>query len=168
MAFTTRRGRPPREGTDTPDYGTPELRSKRMLGITVEPIDLCLERGIISERQHWCGLHLRWLYTLRYGAPSLTASYLRERMPRATQSECEQWRASREREYLDATQMLHAHKLSQQVIRVAIHNELPCFLSPALRQHAWNDPALAHRLELSRHRLTDGLQLLVGLWHHPS
>jgi phosphoenolpyruvate carboxykinase (ATP) len=47
MAFSSRRGRP-RALSGVPDTGTPELRRKRDLGITAEPIDLCLTRGIID------------------------------------------------------------------------------------------------------------------------
>ena len=75
MAFSTRRGRPPRPRLDDNDNGTPELQFKRALGVTREPIDLCLERNLITPDHHWCSLHLRWLYTLRYGAPAITTRY---------------------------------------------------------------------------------------------
>jgi hypothetical protein len=168
MAFTTRRGRPPRVRTNAPDYGTPELRSKRLYSLTVEPIDLCLERQLITPRQHWCGLHLRWLYTLRYGAPSLTAHYLRERMPRASQTECNQWRAGREMEYIHACSELRRHRYESAVMRLAVYNELPAFLNPDLRERAWQETALAEQLSNSHQHLRCGLELLAQLWKHAS
>lgn len=166
MAFSTRRGRP-RVNSGVPDTGTPELRQKRRHHLTAEPIDLCLEKGIIDDDQHRSGLHLRWLYTLRYGAPALTTRYFRDDMGAGAQT-CEQWRSAREQEYLLATRMLAARRLEQAVVRLAIYNELPAFLNPSLQQQAWLQPALAERLDDLRGQLSDGLFLLVKHWHKPT
>lgn len=163
MAFSTRRGRP-RATSGVPDTGTPELRRKRQLGITVEPIDLCLEKGIISPDQHRSGLHLRWLYTLRYGAPSLTTRYFREDAG-AGQLTCDQWRGAREQEYLLATRLLAAQRLEQTIGRLVIYNEMPAFLNPSLLQQGWHQPAMAERLHYLRLQVQDGLQLLVRHWN---
>lgn len=72
LSFPRRRGRP-RTAHKGRDLDTPELAQKRRTGETTETLDLCLERGIITHRQHWSGIHLRWLYTLRYGAPGIRA-----------------------------------------------------------------------------------------------
>ena len=70
LHFPRRRGRP-KSVHHGIDRGTPELAQKRLRGETTETLDLCLERGLITPQQHWCGIHLRWLYTLRYGAPGV-------------------------------------------------------------------------------------------------
>lgn len=163
MAFSSRRGRP-RANSGVPDTGTPELRQKRRHCLTAEPIDLCLEKGIIDGDQHRSGLHLRWLYTLRYGAPALTTRYYRDDMAAAAQT-CEQWRSAREQEYLLATRLLASRRLEHVVLRLAIYNELPAFLNPSLQQQAWVQPALAERLDTLRQQLADGLDLLVRHWH---
>lgn len=162
MAFSSRRGRP-RAISGVPDQGTPELRSKRALGITAEPIDLCLARGIISADEHRSGLHLRWLYTLRYGAPSVTTRYLLD--DAATSGiTCEQWRSAREEEYLLATRLLKSRRLDQPVLRLTIYNELPAFLNPAMQKQSWHQPPLAERLESLRLQVSDGLSLLTSHW----
>lgn len=165
MAFSSRRGRP-RTTSGVPDTGTPELRRKRDLGLTVEPIDLCLARGIIDPGQHRSGLHLRWLYTLRFGAPSLTTRYFRDDTTAASQT-CEQWRSAREQEYLLATQLLRSRRLEQPVVRLTIYNELPAFLNPSMQKQSWHRPALAERLETLRQQLHDGLDLLRIHWEKP-
>ena len=94
-----KRGRPKIE-KPTIDLGTPELIMKRLMGETAEALDLCYERGIISKEQHWCGIHFRWLYTLRYGAPGVRAvdtTHFGGFEPKDDNSE---WRAAREQEYL--------------------------------------------------------------------
>lgn len=166
MAFSTRRGRP-RATSGVPDQGTPELRRKRDIGITAEPIDLCLARGIIGPEQHRSGLHLRWLYTLRFGAPSLTTRYFRDDAAASVMA-CEQWRSAREQEYLLATQLLRSRRLDQPVMRLTIYNELPAFLNPAMQKQSWHQPALAERLETLRDQLYEGLELLRIHWEKPT
>lgn len=162
MAFSSRRGRP-RANSAAPDTGTPELIRKRALGITAEPIDLCLARGIIDADQHRSGLHLRWLYTLRYGAPSLTTRYFLEDGAASTTT-CELWRSAREEEYLLATRLLKSRQLEQAVLRLTIYNELPAFLNPRMQQQCWQQPALAERLDTLRQQLCEGLTLLTKHW----
>lgn len=162
MAFSSRRGRP-RATSGVPDQGTPELRRKRDLGITAEPIDLCLARGVIDADAHRSGLHLRWLYTLRYGAPSVTTRYYLDDTA-SVGIACEQWRSAREEEYLLATQLLKSRRLDQPVLRLTIYNELPAFLNPAMQKQSWHQPALAERLETLKLQVTDGLSLLTTHW----
>lgn len=162
MAFSSRRGRP-RALSGVPDTGTPELRRKRDLGITAEPIDLCLTRGIIDADAHRSGLHLRWLYTLRYGAPSITTRYYQADEAVSTMT-CEQWHSAREVEYLVATQLLKSRRLEQPILRLVVYNELPAFLNPWMLKQSWHQPALAERLENLRLQVHDGLELLTKHW----
>lgn len=163
MSFTTRRGRP-RKPPEATDFGTPELRFKHAHGLTMEPIDLCHERGIITQTQHWCGLHLRWLYTLRYGAPGLTTRYDPEWDAAPRQADDPTWRRQREAEYLEATALLRTGRHYEPVMRLSVYNELPAFLSPALRERAFADAAMAARMELAQRCLLEGLDLLAVHW----
>jgi hypothetical protein len=164
MAFTTRRGRPPRPAAAATDPGTPELRFKHAHGLTAEPIDLCLERQIITAAQHWCGLHLRWLYTLRYGAPGLTTRYDTYATPAHREPERADWRRLRETEYHEATALLRTRVHYEPVMRLCIYNETPAFLNPALVARSLHDAALTERLNLARERLTAGLEILAHHW----
>ncbi len=165
MAFSTLRGRP-RATTrviDT-DSGTPELRLKHAMGITAEPIDLCLSRGLITPDQHWCGLHLRWLYTLRYGAPVTTSRYMDRLDCQPAAEQDENWRQMREQEYHDSIALLKSQRRYEPVMRLCVFNELPAFLNHSLKERAWSDPALAHQLLRSHHSLREGLDILVKHW----
>lgn len=164
MAFSSRRGRPPRPVASSTDYGTPELQLKHALGVTREPIDLCLERKLVTPDQHWCSLHLRWLYTLRYGAPSLTTRYADKDSQTAPEEDNSQWRTLREREYHAAAACLQQSGYYDPVMRVSVFNELPAFLNPALMRRAWAEPALAQRLQRSHGVLLQGLDVLVQEW----
>jgi hypothetical protein len=162
MAFTTHRGRPRKEPVVT-DFGTPELRLKHALRITAEPIDLYLEKDLITEKQHWCGLHLRWLYTLRYGAPSLTTRY-DVQAPGTPAAEDVAWRSMREREYHEAARLLKVERRYECVMRLCVFNEQPAFLNGRLRERAWAEASLATQLARIHGELREGLDLLVTHW----
>ena len=164
MAFSTRRGRPPKPAANATDPGTAELRLKHALGLTAEPIDRCLERQLITPAQHWCGLHLRWLYTVRYGAPVTTTRYAAtsDMPPRADDDP--HWRSEREREYAEARMILRERQFYEPVMRLCIYNESPVFLSDALRKQSWTQPALAARINDAHRTLCSGLDLLAAHW----
>jgi len=153
------RGRPRKIIPKGTDYGTPELAMKRAHGLTAETLDLCLERELITQQQHWCGIHLRWLFTLRHGAPGVRAldpAHIAGHMPKIDDPE---WRISREQEYRDA---IHALALSGQVtmlLNVCIYNERPAFMTaPTSKEHA-------KRAEETLAGLKKGLDILVQLWN---
>ncbi len=163
MGFSSRRGRP-RVKIDGPDTGTPELRRKQTLGLTSEPIDLCLERGLITPDHHWCGLHLRWLYTVRYGAPVVTTRYGSKETLASAEPEDSAWRIEREGEYHDAIAALHAIRRYECTMRLCVFNERPAFLSKDLTAKAWGNPALAEQLAIHHRMLREGLDALVDRW----
>lgn len=165
MAFSTRRGRPARaKDLDARDAGTPELQFKRALGLTNEPIDQCLERGVITADHHWCGLHLRWLYTLRYGAPVITTHYGDAAFAPPATLETPEWRSEREREYQAAVRILQQAGRYECMMRLCVFNELPVFLNARLTLRATQEPVLARQLQQRRITLTEGFELLIGLW----
>ena len=164
MAFSQRRGRPPGPKADGPDLGTPELCFKRAHGITQEPIDYLLEQGLINAKHHWCGLHLRWLYTLRYGAPVITTRYADRLEQSTTPQQDPEWQSMREREYMLAAALLKQANRYEPVMRLSVFNEQPAFLSPVLRKRAWSEPALAHQLNRQHQLLLEGLTLLASQW----
>ena len=164
MAFSTRRGRPPRARLDDTDSGTPELQFKRALGVTREPLDLCFDRKLISTDQHWCGLHLRWLYTLRYGAPVLTTRYADKDTQCRVDEDKAEWRALREKEYHSAVIELQRAGHYEPIMRLCVFNETPAFLSATLRNRAWAEPTLADALNRCHHTILQGLDILMAQW----
>lgn len=165
MSFSTRRGRPAKPKI-VHDCGTPELQAKKALGLTQESIDLCLERNLITRDQHWAGLHLRWLYTVRYGAPTISSHWWRlsgeSHTPR---HEHTQWRAEKEAEYNEARSLLMAHKYYEPTMQIAVYNDMPAFLNPTLLQRALANESLMHRIESEQRQFSAGLKLLATLWH---
>jgi hypothetical protein len=134
----------------------------------MEPIDLCLQKQLITTEQHWCGLHLRWLYTLRYGAPSLTTHYIPREEKSGPTEDDPHWRAQREEEYRLAIALLKRGLHYEPVMQLCIYNERPAFLNTALLELAWEQPVLAARLENQRTWLVEGLTLLARHWKRPA
>jgi len=153
-----RRGRPKsaHSGNDT---GTPELILKRLLGQTAEALDLCLERGIITREQHWCGIHLRWLYTLRHGAPGVRTIDPTHLGGIELKTDDPDWRNEREREYHDAIRKLTPSGAAPQILGICIYNERPKFLNPGKKSYAQQE-----LLSISITALRDGLDILVKHW----
>jgi hypothetical protein len=124
MAFSTRRGRPRKDPViEKNDLGTPELRQKRQLSLTTEAIDLLLQKDIITHDQHWCALHFRWLYTLRYGAPSvqsLDPARVNGIMHLRIYTE---WQEEREDEWKRALEVLNRYHCLRAVSDCAIYND---------------------------------------------
>lgn len=166
MAFTTKRGRPKIE-RPTIDMGTQELQFKRAYGVTEEAIDLCLQKKIISEEQHWCGLHLRWLYTLRYGAPSVSSTLRPLYDTPTTQPDDPVWRSAREAEFAEAVTMLRAHARYIPVAALAIFNERPAFLDASYRESAWKNLHSRNTVMNEYLQITEGLTLLQTHWKTP-
>jgi hypothetical protein len=122
--FSRRRGRP-KNNRPPVDTGTPETVMKRLLGVTSEALDLCLAHKIIDHRQHWCGIHLRWLYTLRHGAPSVRAINPSHIDGYEVKSEDPEWRADREKEYITAINTLSKTGHAILLLNLCVYNERP-------------------------------------------
>lgn len=163
MAFSTRRGRP-KKNVESHDLGTHELQQKRKCTLTAEPLDICLDKGILTEQQHWCGIHLRWLYTLRYGAPNISCHDITAREYGAMRNDDPEWRAKREYEYHEAAAMHHQHKHYDPVMRLAVYHEPPIFLHARMMAQRLENPALSRRIEAERLNLISGFKALESLW----
>lgn len=161
MAFTTRRGRPRSHGSGN-DLGTPELILKRAYGVTSEPLDLCLERGIITKAQHWAGIHFRWLYTVRHGTPTIRALDPLHFGGRELRPENEHWKKEREAEYHTAARLLHARGLLKPVADICIYSIAPVYLRPRGRQTGAGEEGY-----VQLQKLRDALDLLDALWQTP-
>src|SRR5262245_3053505 len=119
LRFPKKRGRP-RLQRPLRDTGTPELVMKRLKQETAEALDLCLERDIITLDRHWCGVHLRWLYTLRYGAPGVRAIDPKHFGGRETKTDDPTWRALREMEYNEAILKLSDRGLAMRLLELCV------------------------------------------------
>ena len=152
-AFSTRRGRPPSPAPQR-DFGTPELIYKRLHGVTEEAIDRCLARGIIMPEHHRAGLHLRWLYTLRYGSPDMQMRSVLCQREYTMREDNDEWRRSREAEYHEATALLKQQEHYETVMRICVYNE----------QLPWLGERLSTAALQQHKRLRDGLEALSRLW----
>lgn len=162
LPFSNRRGRP-KSNRPLIDTGTPETVMKRLLGVTTEALDLCLQHEIITEKQHWCGIHLRWLYTLRYGIPSVRAhdlSYTRGTHIKNDEYDDPDWKAAREKEYAMAIDALTRSGHAILVMNLCIYNELPKSFS----FHAKNNAKNCNNTVIS---IRNGLDILRTIWKKP-
>lgn len=153
------RGRPKNTIPRGNDYGTPELAMKRALSLTVETLDLCLERQLIEPQQHWCGIHLRWLFTLRNGAPGITALDLTHVGGITPKTDDPDWRSNREKEYRDAIHALAMGGHVSTIINICIYNDRPPFLN--IPQNSEQLKRASQSLAGFRH----GLDILVQHWN---
>ena len=159
LSFPKKRGRPKaiQRGTD---LGTPELILKRLMGETIEALDLCLERRLITPQQHWCGIHLRWLYTLRHGAPSVRALDPTHLGGQDIKTDDVLWRTARELEYHDALTLLAQSGHAMLVMNLCVYNERPAFLSSKKNKLLAECKAEQRALL----QLREGLDKLVAHW----
>ncbi len=159
LRFPRRRGRP-RITREEKDRGTPELIRKKRMGETSEILDLCLERRLITPEQHWCGIHLRWLYTLRYGIPTIRAIDPTHLGGMEIKQNDQQWRIQREKEYSDAIICLNKAGHASLLMSICIYNERPSLMDPSkltgVRQ--------SRRSLAFIHTLTEGLDILHTHW----
>ncbi|NDF12900.1 MAG: hypothetical protein EB060_08845 [Proteobacteria bacterium] len=136
MGFTTKRGRPKSDRART-DTGTPELQTKRAMGLTSEVLDVLHQQHIVTDGQHWAGMHLRWLYTLRFGIPTVRSLDLSRVATSGPDDRDPKWLAAREAEYREALAVLDSISARKPVINVCIFNALPrnmvCFKTGKLR-----------------------------------
>lgn len=161
IQFPRRRGRP-RQSRPSRDTGTPELIMKRIKQETAEALDLCLDRGLLTQEQHWYGVHLRWLYTLRYGAPGIRAIDPSHFGGRETKVDDPTWRAAREAEYNEAIVKLSDRGLAMPLLEICVYNERPKFLR-------WHDAARITERQADENirainKIREGLDLLADLW----
>lgn len=155
IRFPARRGRP-RKHRPQKDLGTLELQKKRERAETTEALDLCLMRGLITPQQHWCGIHWRWLYTLRHGAPGVRVSTPTHIAGLEIKEDDPTWREAREEEYREALARIGAAGCAIVVTNICVHNERPAFLdirSKKLLEHA-----------VTLERFVDGLDVLAKHW----
>lgn len=152
------RGRP-KLGRPAKDYGTPELQNKRRLHLTEEILDGYLRRGIISTNQHWCGIHFRWLHTLRYGIASVKAVDTTHTGGRNCNSDDLEWKLQREEELGHAETLLKHANCYEIILNICVFN-VAC-ISLQL-------PIISYHTDLEgsfyTQSLINGLDILETLW----
>jgi hypothetical protein len=159
LRFPSRRGRP-RKSLPKKDGGTPELIRKRHAGETIEALDLCLAREIITSEQHWCGIHLRWLYTLRHGVPSVRAIDPTHLGGMEIKLDDPEWKSAREAEYHEALNALHRGGCAIITMNLCIYNERPDFLKQSSSRKLLHTKATKNFIA----DIIKGLDILAALW----
>jgi len=144
MTWQHGRGRPRKKNAE---IVTPELKRKHASGITKECIDVLKERGVITPQQHWCAMHFRWLYTIRYGLPAPTAINLEECLSGVSSGwqNNESRRVDLEAEFIVAAKELSVSGALRHIMSVAVYGIFP------------------HQSELEK--LKTGLNDLALLWN---
>ncbi|AIL65073.1 hypothetical protein NOVO_03425 [Rickettsiales bacterium Ac37b] len=133
MGFTSKRGRP-RRNPDNSNIITKELSIKHKAGLTREPLDIFLAKGILSNIEHKAGGYLRKLYTLRFSIFHLKAydhSYVKGR---SLDNYDEEWLKIKNLEYQEAILILRSCKAFSVVTNLCLFNQFPRSFSYALKQ----------------------------------
>lgn len=129
MGFSRKRGRPKTIKAQK-DHGTPQLQAKKKLGITSEPLDLCLTKKLICIDEHEAGIRLRWLYTLRFGSPQISAYSIEPASSGSFRNDDENWLKARNLEYESAINDLSKIHAKRIVMNICIFNLKSSFLLP--------------------------------------
>ena len=154
MGFSSRRGRPKREAVQEVDRGTMQLQQKRRAALTVEPLDWLREEGVINAQQHWCGLHFRWLYTLRYGAFTPQSLDAAREKGILHKREYEEWQGEREGEWREVTQQLKQAGLLEMALEFCVYSQV---IPTQWRQ-------FRHRSGPRRQKLCESLREMQLMW----
>lgn len=157
--ISRKRGRPKLKSSKK-DLGTPELIMKKLHDYTTEPLDLCLERKIIVPDQHWCGMHLRWLYTLRWGTPCARTSYQTYLGNHDMRTNDPEFRMICEKEYVEAVKMLSKEGYTATMMDLCVYNICP----PFLLKNALFTKKMCSTYYNETLKIKSGLDCLVGLW----
>ena len=111
---------------------------------TVEPIDLCLQIGLISFKQHRLALRLRWLYTINFGLPTVQAYNINRRPGREVSKYDDVTVYERRQEYKRITEFLYKEDrvASKLFLNIIIHQYRPSFCSFNLDYKMLNEKEL--------------------------
>src|SRR5690606_7255651 len=93
--------------------------------ITAEPVDFCLQRGILSDAQHKAGRRLAWLYRLLYGKPWVTAIAIDDSDFGKKPEDSEAWLTKRQQEWHAALHALTQHQLQHSVLDICVYQQMP-------------------------------------------
>ena len=153
MGFTTKRGRPRGEGAKAD-------KPKRVLARHQEVLDFMFAKGIITDEELWAGMHLRWLYTLKFGAPGVSAAEMEHFYGREIKIEDPEWQEAREKEYGEAINKLRELKAHKLVMNITIFNAVPQFMGGLSLKNSGNAAIKHKEFKL----FIEGLNMLCKLW----
>jgi hypothetical protein len=102
---------------------------------TAEPLDLCLQHGFLTIRQHRLALRLRWLYTLSFGLPTVQAYNFSKIPGREISKYDDDTLYERRQEYTRVTEYLYNsdRAAAKLFLNVVIHHLKPKFLDSNLQ-----------------------------------
>lgn len=144
--FARGRGRP-RQKRPEIDKGTPELSARRREGLTQEPLDLCLERGLIDTELHAAAMYWRWLYCLKYGVPGPTQlQYQKEDAPSSPRRE-EAWKAQKSYELQRLTNRISREPAYAMFVDACLFARWPRFLIYLKGKNTEPTPTLTRDLQ---------------------
>ena len=157
--FSRKRGRPSKN-TIEQDRGTLELRKKRSLGITTEPLDLCLKKRLITTNQHTSGIRLRWLYTIRFGSPDVSAYNFEGHGIPCKKEADEEWVKARYKDYSNALEALEKIGAKTIIMNICVFNQRASFLLPYPADISRHDSKMRNQKLL---KFREGLEILENI-----
>lgn len=85
-----------------------EFPKSKTVSTTIS-LDELRERGLITAKQHWVGIHLRWLHNIHMGAGHDDAG----------------WRRVRESDYKNGLDLLEKNGCGFTVFRLCVRDKIP-------------------------------------------
>lgn len=134
MTFSQKRGRP-RKNSPKIDYGTKELLRKKDICNNLETLDLLLKYEIIPIEEYDAGMHFRWLYTIIFGSPKITAYNLKKEYKQSAAIKSEEWLAQKHKEYYKCIRIFEQYDCKKMAINFCIFDIKPSFLINITNRH---------------------------------
>ncbi|MFN7038976.1 MAG: hypothetical protein ACK4OM_05375 [Alphaproteobacteria bacterium] len=128
MKFNSKRGRP-KTFVQEKDLGTIELQAKRKNNQTIEPLDAILHKKLINELEYEAGCKLRWLYSLKFGIPNISAHNLGYISGKEENIIDLKWLSIKEKQFNQAVSLLISMNAYQIVSNICIFLKQPSFLN---------------------------------------
>ena len=94
-----------------------------------DPLDICLDKGLVDSFEHSAGLRLRWLYSLLFGSPIISAYDPTDQGGAFLPSHnSENWLISRKKEYFNIVTELKDIGAFGVISDICIYHQMPSFL----------------------------------------
>lgn len=135
-----------------------------------EPLDVCLDKSLLSEAGYRCCLHFRWLHSLLFGLARCKSNDFNQIRGRNCQILHEEaWYERKEREYRRAVEYLNNknRRIAPAILEIALYKRCPSIIKDATNRDPVNKLGLMKRywydLELLNF-LCEGAELLERLY----
>lgn len=141
------------------DKGTAELRQKNYLGVTAEPLDVCLAHDILTRDEHRSGIYFRQLFMFLFGCPTLPCYNPALKGKAIDTTDISQVETCTSL-YKDITHILKKTKALRITMDICIYHIVPRFLGKYYAQSVYHSVPSGYSIEKERDGFKEGMMAL--------